>query len=111
MTNSTSVSGRITAFCQNIPELSEGDNAEIFCKSFRHGLVHNARVKDGNEFSYDINKIAVRSHDHLAVHPGLLADKVLKMLDLFVADLNRDPVKVKAFAKKIRRKFYFELGQ
>jgi hypothetical protein len=110
MTSSTSVSGRITAFCRNIPCLSDGDNAEVFCKSFRHGLVHGARIKDDNEFSYEISKIAVRSHGHLAVHPGLLADEVSRILDLFVADLSRDPTEVKAFASKIRRKFHYELS-
>lgn len=111
MTSSTTVIGRITAFCRNIPELAAGDNAERFCQNFRNGLVHSARVKDGDEFSYNIERIAIRHRDHLAVHPGLLTDEVLKMLDLFVADLNHDPVKKKAFTKKIRSKFHFELSQ
>src|ERR1700680_4367112 len=31
---SASVTGRITAYCRNIPELAEEENARIFCQSF-----------------------------------------------------------------------------
>jgi len=107
---SQSVTGRITAYCRKIPELAEEENARMFCQSFRHGLVHHARVMDGNEFSNDIPKIAVRQGDHLAVHPGLLARKVLGMLDEYVAELDRNPAAKAAFLKKIKRTFKYELG-
>ena len=108
-TGSQSVTGRITAFCRNIPELTEEENARIFCESFRHGLVHHARVMDGNEFDDSINKIAVRNGKHLAVHPLLLAKKVIEMLDEYVDGLNRNPEAKAAFLKKLKRTFRYEL--
>jgi hypothetical protein len=107
----STVTERITAYCRNIPELTGKENARIFCESFRHGLVHHARVKDGNEFSNGISKIAVRHGQHLAVNPLLLAKKVLEMLDAYVEDLNRNPASKAAFLKKIKRTFKYELSQ
>jgi hypothetical protein len=110
-TGSQSVTGRIIAFCRNIPELAEEENARIFCESFRHGLVHHARVMNGNEFSDGIKKIAVRNGQHLAVNPMLLAKKVIEMLDEYVEDLARNPAAKAAFLKKIKRTFKYELSQ
>jgi hypothetical protein len=110
-TGSQTVTGRIIAFCRNIPELADEENARIFCQSFRHGLVHHARVMDGNEFSDRIKQIAVRNGEHLAVNPLLLAKKVLEMLDEYVDGLNRDPEAKAALLKKIKRTFRYELSQ
>jgi hypothetical protein len=110
-TGSGDVTGRITAFCRNIPELADEETARIFCESFRHGLVHHARVMDGNEFSNDIKKIAVRNGQHLAVHPLLLAKKVIEMLDDYVEQLDRNPAAKAAFLKKIKKTFKYELSQ
>ena len=88
-TASQSVTGRIIAFCRNIPELAEEDNARIFCESFRHGLVHHARIMDGNEFSDEPKKLAVRHGQHLAVNPLMLAKSVIDILDEYVSQLNR----------------------
>lgn len=107
---SNSVSGRIEAFCKRIPDLADDGNAEIFCKSFRHGLVHEARVKDGSEFSADINRIAIRHYDRLIVNPKLLAREVNTLLGDFVTELYQDPVAKISFVKKIKRKFRFELA-
>src|SRR5262245_34518473 len=50
-TGSSSVTGRIKSLCQRIPGLDSPEMADIFCESFRNGLVHQARIKNGSEFS------------------------------------------------------------
>jgi hypothetical protein len=100
---------RITAFCKKIPDLAADDNARIFCESFRNGLVHQARVKNGSEFSTDNKRIAIRNDDRLIVNPKLLAQAVLKLLDEYVATLHCNLADKTAFCKWVKRKFRYEL--
>jgi hypothetical protein len=109
-TGSTGVTKRIEAFCMQIPDLAVGNNAEIFCRDFRHGLVHEARVKNGSEFNCDTTKLAHFDHDRLIVNPAMLAKDVLDLLKAYTAALNRDPAAKKILIKKIERKFKFELN-
>ncbi len=109
MTGSSAVTARITAFCTKIPDLAVGNNADMFCDHFRNGLVHEARVKKGSEFSVDIEHLAVASHGRLIVHPGLLAETVTDHLNDFVTGLYHDPAQKLAFRNKLKRKFRYEL--
>jgi len=109
MTGSTS-NARITAFCRKyIPELAAGHGVEMFCDHFRNGLVHEARVKDGSEFSLDINHIAEVRHNYLVVNPLLLSMRVGDVLKDYVVALYHDPAAKIALAKKLKRTFRYEL--
>jgi hypothetical protein len=110
MTGSVGVTERIEAFCTKIPCLDVGKNVEIFCRDFRHGLVHEARVKSGSEFDENIKVVAIRYDDRLVVNPRLLAAEVLKLLKSYTDELHRDPAAKAILLRKIRRKFDFELN-
>jgi hypothetical protein len=110
ITGTTGVRARITGLCRSIPGLDENDNAFIFFEHFRNGLVHEARVKNGSEFSLEITCIAQRRHDRLIVNPRLLSLHASRqILDGFVRSLNRDPDKKKAFCKKLKKTFRYEI--
>ncbi len=101
---------RIIGFAKkHIPELAAKKDAEMFCNHFRHGLVHEARVKRGSEFSTEINRIVDIRHNYLVVNPLLLAIRVKKVLEDYIVALYRDPNAKKALAKKLKRTFRFEL--
>ena len=99
----------IRSLCRNIPDLATDERAHIFIESFRNGLVHQALVKDGCEFSYDINCVAVLNHGRLSVNPKFLARSVQVLLDDYVQQLNRTPADKAALARKIKSKFRYEL--
>jgi hypothetical protein len=111
LTGSKSTESKIKSLCRKIPGLSTEEAAEIFHESFRNGLVHNARIKNGSEFSADIGKVAVLDHGRLVVNPGLLADAVERELDEYVRDLYQNPAARKTLASRIRKKFKYELTQ
>jgi hypothetical protein len=98
---------RITAFCQSIPDLA-GKNADLFCKHFRNGLLHEARVTDGSEFSLDIGRVAESCHERLSVNPLLLAKRVVFLLDEYVASLQLHPDQRNAFRKTLKGIFSIE---
>lgn len=101
---------RITGFCRKyIPELAAEHDAEMFCEHFRNGLVHEARVKDGSEFSTEIDKIVVVRHDYLAVNPRLLSIQVANVLKDYVGFLYKNPPAKLALARKLKRTFRYEL--
>ncbi len=109
MTGSTGVTSRIKGFCTKIPELADDQIATTFCDHFRNGLVHEARVKDGSEFSVDIQRVAIATRGRLTVHPGLLAGSVRGLLNDFVKGLDRSPSDKHGFIKKLKRTFRYEL--
>jgi len=109
MTGSNAVTARISAFCTKIPDLAVGQNAAVFCEDFRNGLVHEARVKNGSEFSVDIKSVAVSSHKRLIVNPLLLGETVARLLKDYVAMLQQNPAEKLAFRNKLKRKFQYEL--
>ena len=71
--------------------------------------MHESRVKKGSEFSVDIRRVAVSHHDRLIVNPLFLAQSVADELKDYIETLHRDPVAKKAFRKKLKRKFRYEL--
>jgi hypothetical protein len=109
MTGSTAVSARIRAFCAKIPELSGDQTATMFCEHFRNGLVHEARVKRGSEFSGDIRGVAIADRGRLIVNPLLLAEAVSVLLRDYVVMLNRSPAEKNTFRNKLKRKFRDEI--
>jgi len=108
-TGSSSVTGRIKSFCKQIPELDSDEAAKIFCESFRNGLVHQSRIKNGSEFSVDIDRIAICNNDRLVIHPLLLAQAVSRLLAEYVSSLYKNRRAQRTFRNKLKREFQFEL--
>ncbi|MBE0540819.1 MAG: hypothetical protein IH623_05480 [Verrucomicrobia bacterium] len=101
---------RITAFCRkHIPDLAAERDAGMFCEHFRNGLLHEARVKSGSEFSLDIETIAVIQVGYLVVNPLLLLERVDEVLKEYVDFLYHNPQAKNGLAKKLKQTFRFEL--
>jgi hypothetical protein len=109
ITGSNAHRERMIGFFQSIDGLGTPELAGLFIDDFRNGLVHNARVKGGGEFSSDIRGVAVRRGKSLVVNPGLLAEAVHARLATYCAQVRRNPDDIKVLATKLRRKFAVEL--
>jgi hypothetical protein len=97
-------------FFRRIPGLGDEHTAEIFCDHFRHGLVHEARVKHGSEFSLDAQVVTELRGNRLAVNPLLLASSVRRLLDDFCGQLNSRPDELFIVRKRIAQRFKYELA-
>jgi hypothetical protein len=108
-TGSSSVTGRIKSLCRRISDLDSDEAAEIFCESFRNGLIHQARIKKGSEFSIDIDRLAEFDQGRLVVHPLFLTQAVSRLLKEYVRDLYNNRSAQLTFRNKLKRQFRFEL--
>ena len=64
--------------------------ATRFYSEFRNGLVHEARLKEGGQFSLQIQSTVEEINGILLVNPHLLAREVRKALDEYVNLLKSD---------------------
>lgn len=101
-------------FCKwTAAELKSFEDPDVnkrFYEDFRDGLVHNARVKRGSQFSLDQNATVVYERSILSINPLLLADEVNDALSRFVTKLeNNEPLR-DLFVKRIRSEFKDELS-
>jgi ribonuclease HI len=94
-------------------ELKSFKNPDVnkrFYEDFRDGLVHNARIKRGSQFSLDQNATVVYERSILSINPRLLADEVEDALSRLVTKLvTSDPLR-DLFLSRIRSEFEEELG-
>jgi hypothetical protein len=68
-------------------------------------------VKKGSEFSTDIREVAALYGGRLVINPLLLSQSVGAILREYVDSLHHDHAASKAFHRKIRRKFRYELEE
>jgi hypothetical protein len=90
--------------------LEDESVARLFVETFRNGLVHEARVKDGGEFSMEVPRVAQKRGGSLAVNPRLLADSVHARLTSYRERLHKETAELNALKRKIRRRFAAELN-
>ena len=61
----------------NIPSFDE-TLAQRFYEDFRNGLVHEGRIKNCGQFSYDSNKELIRiENEIMIVNPNMLLEKII----------------------------------
>jgi ribonuclease HI len=101
-------------FCKwTAAELKSFEDPDVnkrFYEDFRDGLVHNARVKRGSQFSLDQNATVVYERSILSINPLLLADEVYDALSRFVTQLEENEGVRKVFVNRIRSEFKDEFA-
>jgi hypothetical protein len=109
ITGASGTTERMVGFFRQIDGLGDEEVARLFVDHFRNGLVHEARVKSGGEFSLTAERVAQRRGASLAVNPALLANAVHARLEVFRQQLEKTPADLNALKKKIRSRFSAEL--
>lgn len=92
-----------------LKSFKDDDIAERLWEDFRNGLVHEARIKEGGQFSLDPPHTVDFSHSILTVNPLALADEVSDALSNFVTSLKSDGALLDRFLKQICSDFADEL--
>jgi hypothetical protein len=78
------------------------DMAKRFYEEFRNGLVHQATLKEGAQFSLDTRRTLTQLDEMLVVNPQYLAEEVSSALDSYVDLLRRDNAERKKLAERLR---------
>jgi hypothetical protein len=102
-TGSPDVKLRFTSFCRSsLQSFAEESIAARFYAEFRNGLVHEARVRKGAQFSFDFDETVSQSDGVLIINPACLTREVRRALEGFVQRLQRDPAELKPFAARLK---------
>ncbi len=100
------VGKRITRWLQeNLEEFQDEDIARDFYLKFRNGLVHEGRIKDGNQFSFIISKVIEKDGDIMIINPKLLLKKIEDVFNLFIDKLRKDDELFEMFRGIFKKQF------
>jgi len=88
---------------ERLPSLADEQLARRFYCDFRNGLVHEARIKHGGQFSLERGEMIEEVDGFLLVNPKLLAAEVREALSCYVALLSRDPAQRRKLATQLRK--------
>ena len=76
-----------------------------FRDSLRNGVVHEGRVKNGGQFSYEIPFNFVYQEGFLVINPDRLYNRVNIYFEQFINDLRNDNQIYQIFIDKLRHQF------
>lgn len=97
--------------CKNIDGLMGNSSAnERFYKNFRNGLVHEGRIKNGDQFSYTISGIDFdESQKIMLVNPTYLLEQIKSGFNRYLDTLKRDNSEFDKFNRNLKDLFEKEI--
>lgn len=101
----------IKAFDKPNPKNSTQTLASRFYKEFRNGLVHEGRIKNLGQFSYEKEELVSIDGDVMLVNPELLLVKVEKALEDYFKKLCEDAKIFKQFKNTLKNDFEQEVNR
>lgn len=84
--------------------------AKRLFKEFRNGLSHEARIKNGGEFSFGLKQTVCLLGGRLCINPDYLLREVEDALARQMAELAENAAKRRHAAERLRRLFWKEFG-
>jgi len=88
---------------EELQSFSSSDIAERFYRDFRCGLVHQAGLKNGGQFSFQIGTTVDDGEGLIVVNPRLLATEVGSALRKYVTSLESDQNERAKLAKALEQ--------
>ena len=109
-TGRTDVGIRFRNWClEFLPSFKNEKNADYFYQDFRNGLVHNARIKKGGEFTLEIDCTMKSQGSITSINPLYLASEIEEALSKYINYLQSNPKAKDKFIKLILKDFEYEL--
>ena len=95
---------------QNIEEFKNNVNIAVrFYNDFRNGLVYEGRIKNGGQFSYEIDQLFAIENEVLIVNPKILLKKIEEAFENYIKLLRGDDNMFNDFREKLKELFKKEL--
>lgn len=95
----------------NIKDFAKEDYAERFYKYFRCGLVHEGRIKELGQFSYDKDGFIFVEGDVTIIHPEKLLDKIEEAFQMYMDRLEKDQTAYSQFRDRLAKDFKEEVDR
>lgn len=96
-------------FRQQDPNKKSVTLAERFSEDFRHGLVHEGRIRNLGEFSLETEELVKVDGQAMIVNPGLLLDSIQKAFDGYCATLDKNGGACSSLVNRLRNDFSKEI--
>lgn len=93
-----------------LPSFNSEKNASSFYQDFRNGLVHNARIKNGGEFTLEIDCTVKSQGPIISINPLYLASEIGEALSRYIDYLKSNPRVKNKFVELILIDFKYELS-
>jgi hypothetical protein len=87
-----------------------GDRGVRLYHDFRNGLIHEARIKKGAQFSLQLDETIAELDGVLVINPRRLADEVRDALGRYVEQLQEQPEKLGQLTAALRKDHADEQG-
>lgn len=93
----------------NIAEFREDKYSERFYYDFRCGLVHEGRIKNPGEFSYDSEELVTRVDGVMRINPRRLLLRLERAVEKYLLELESDPISFSKFKEALEKDFEEEV--
>jgi len=80
----------IPAFAEPDPQNQQRTLALRFYEEFRNGLVHEGRIKNGGQFSYDYENLIEVQGPVMIVNPSILLEEISEAFDHYLEEILSD---------------------
>jgi len=109
-TGSQNVGERFRGWCNAHLPSCTASISERFYDTFRNGLVHEARIKDGGEFTLEADSTFQERGKILSCNPTHLLAEVALALAAYVKTLEAEPAELEAVRNRILKDFSYEFN-
>jgi len=99
----------IKEFCKIDPNFTNRTLADRFNDEFRNGLIHEGRIKNVGQFSYDFPEIINMEEEVMIVNPGKLLCKIEFLLDNYIKQVKESESLFLKFRESLRKDFKREI--
>jgi hypothetical protein len=82
-----------------------------FDDNFRNGLIHEGRIKNCGQFSYDYETLVKIENEFVVIDPNELLKRVKKYSEKYIEKLRRDDAAYSIFIDKFKRQFESEINR
>ena len=94
-----------------LPSFHDAHIARRFYDEFRNGLVHEARIKNGGQFSLEQAKTVDTGSGVLSINPKYLVSEVGVALQRYIFELKAKPSACNDLLKRLKKDFQYELSE
>lgn len=88
----------------NIPEFNDELALRLY-ENFRCGLVHEGRIKNCGQFSYDINTIVDVANGVMLINSHLLLGRIIEALQEYINNIRKNDETFRKFSTSLIRDF------
>jgi len=111
-TENQKVGDRFKAWCEKeLPSFREKNLSRRFYEDFRNGLVHEARIKNGCEFSLKSESTVQEKGKILSINPLYLGKELSDALACYIKLLKGNDKERKRLSEKVLADFAYEINR